>query len=197
MLDDFPNHRFWRENDRDRDIDRLIDCHSEFSCSLVCSSIASIDVQLSLRWGHGLFCSVVELAWLNGLGGYQGRSNWCRDKLDVSWQLTDFRVPRMQLTSSQSPPPLPLRLCLEEFVQISMALIIVMRFRIWNMFSLVYTALTLPMTQNAPPEASQAQAWFVWHHSSKTSGPESAVLINAFYYEGGRIHGTSSADRIS
>eukprot|EP00435_Cladocopium_sp_Y103_P060145 s241_g21.t3 len=36
-----------------------------------------------VEWSHGLFCSVVELAWLNGLGGYMGRSNWCRDKLDV------------------------------------------------------------------------------------------------------------------
>lgn len=40
-----------------------------------------------VEWSHGLFCSVVELAWLNGLGGYQGRSNWCRDKLDVPNQL--------------------------------------------------------------------------------------------------------------
>lgn len=63
-------------------------------------SLVWIAFQLSLRWGHGLFCSVVELAWRNGLGGYQGRSNWCRDKLDVSWQQTDFRVPWMHLTSS-------------------------------------------------------------------------------------------------
>lgn len=36
-----------------------------------------------VEWSHGLFCSVVELAWLNGLGGYMGRCNWCRDKLEV------------------------------------------------------------------------------------------------------------------
>jgi len=34
-----------------------------------------------LEWSHQRFASVVELAWLNGLGGYHGRCNWCRDKL--------------------------------------------------------------------------------------------------------------------
>eukprot|EP00437_Effrenium_voratum_P059883 CAMPEP_0181492032 /NCGR_PEP_ID=MMETSP1110-20121109/50459_1 /TAXON_ID=174948 /ORGANISM="Symbiodinium sp., Strain CCMP421" /LENGTH=431 /DNA_ID=CAMNT_0023619225 /DNA_START=14 /DNA_END=1309 /DNA_ORIENTATION=- len=34
-----------------------------------------------IEWSHQRFVSVVELAWLNGLGGYHGRCNWCRDKL--------------------------------------------------------------------------------------------------------------------
>eukprot|EP00940_MAST-03C_sp_MAST-3C-sp2_P000540 g540.t1 len=33
-----------------------------------------------LEWSHGKFCTVVELAWRNGLGGYKGRSNWVEDK---------------------------------------------------------------------------------------------------------------------
>ena len=46
--------------------------------------------RLSRLWGHGLFCSVVELAWLNGLGGYMGRCNWCRDKLEACAAPQDF-----------------------------------------------------------------------------------------------------------
>ena len=33
-----------------------------------------------LEWDHGKYCSVVELAWRQGLGGYKGRSNWIEDK---------------------------------------------------------------------------------------------------------------------
>lgn len=34
-----------------------------------------------LEWSHGLFTTVTELAWLNGIGGYGVKSNWCEDKL--------------------------------------------------------------------------------------------------------------------
>mmetsp|Transcript_1824 Transcript_1824/g.5369 ORF Transcript_1824/g.5369 Transcript_1824/m.5369 type:complete len:403 (-) Transcript_1824:35-1243(-) len=34
-----------------------------------------------LEWDHGRYTTVVELAWLNGLGGYKGKSNWYADKL--------------------------------------------------------------------------------------------------------------------
>ena len=37
-----------------------------------------------LEWDHGQYCSVVELAWLNGLGGYQGRSNWLEVRIHSS-----------------------------------------------------------------------------------------------------------------
>ena len=37
-----------------------------------------------LEWNHGRHCTVVELAWLNGLGGYGGRSNWCLDLKSVN-----------------------------------------------------------------------------------------------------------------
>ena len=32
-----------------------------------------------LEWEHGLFMSVIELAWLNGLGGYGGKCQWYHD----------------------------------------------------------------------------------------------------------------------
>ena len=35
-----------------------------------------------LEWAHGAFCTVVELATLNGVGGRNGKSNWQEDKLD-------------------------------------------------------------------------------------------------------------------
>jgi len=34
---------------------------------------------LLLEWDHGLYSSVIELAWWNGLGGYGGKSNWVSD----------------------------------------------------------------------------------------------------------------------
>lgn len=33
-----------------------------------------------LEWDHGLYCTVVELAWIGGLGGYGGKCNWFDDK---------------------------------------------------------------------------------------------------------------------
>ena len=36
-----------------------------------------------LEWSHGEFCTVVELATLNGVGGRLGKSNWCDDKLEA------------------------------------------------------------------------------------------------------------------
>lgn len=33
-----------------------------------------------LEWDHQKYCSVVEIGFLNGLGGYKGKSNWVEDK---------------------------------------------------------------------------------------------------------------------
>ncbi|KAL7556949.1 hypothetical protein ACA910_005298 [Epithemia clementina (nom. ined.)] len=33
-----------------------------------------------LEWDHGNYCTVVECAYLNGMGGYNGKSNWCDDR---------------------------------------------------------------------------------------------------------------------
>lgn len=33
-----------------------------------------------LEWEHGEYCTVVESAYLNVMGGYQGKSNWYDDK---------------------------------------------------------------------------------------------------------------------
>lgn len=33
-----------------------------------------------LEWDHQQYCSVVEIGFLNGLGGYKGKSNWVEDK---------------------------------------------------------------------------------------------------------------------
>jgi hypothetical protein len=35
-----------------------------------------------LEWEHGKFCTIVEGAYLNGIGGFKGRSNWYHDKDD-------------------------------------------------------------------------------------------------------------------
>lgn len=37
-----------------------------------------------LEWDHGRFCTVVELATLNGVGGRMGKVNWCADKMEPS-----------------------------------------------------------------------------------------------------------------
>ena len=56
--------------------------------STICSNIFSRNLQLTyhsivlLEWEHGKFCTVVEGAFLNGIGGYKGRSNWYDDKND-------------------------------------------------------------------------------------------------------------------
>jgi len=34
-----------------------------------------------LEWDHGKFGTLIELAWVNGTGGYGGKSNWIEDKL--------------------------------------------------------------------------------------------------------------------
>ncbi|CAE7769394.1 unnamed protein product [Symbiodinium necroappetens] len=39
-------------------------------------------VAVALEWSHGQFSTLVELAWLNGIGGYGGKSNWVADKLE-------------------------------------------------------------------------------------------------------------------
>lgn len=33
-----------------------------------------------LEWEHGTYCTVVEAAYLNGIGGYKGKSNWYDDR---------------------------------------------------------------------------------------------------------------------
>ena len=33
-----------------------------------------------MEWDHGRHITVIELAYYNGLSGYQGRCNWCRDR---------------------------------------------------------------------------------------------------------------------
>ena len=47
-----------------------------------------------LEWDHREYCSVVELAWRQGLGGYKGRSNWIEDKNSPRNQLyvEDFQL---------------------------------------------------------------------------------------------------------
>lgn len=32
-----------------------------------------------LEWDHGKYTTIVELAWLRGLGGFGGNSSWCED----------------------------------------------------------------------------------------------------------------------
>lgn len=36
-----------------------------------------------LEWSHGLHCTIVELATLNGVGGRSGKANWFHDKNDA------------------------------------------------------------------------------------------------------------------
>jgi len=40
-----------------------------------------------IEWSHGAFVTLCELAWLNGCGGYWGKSNWVEDKLETPTQL--------------------------------------------------------------------------------------------------------------
>jgi len=35
-----------------------------------------------LEWSHGLYTTLIELAWRSGLGGYGGKANWVEDKLE-------------------------------------------------------------------------------------------------------------------
>ena len=41
-----------------------------------------------VEWDHGKYTTIFELAWLNGLGGYGGKSNWIDDR--VSAHTFDF-----------------------------------------------------------------------------------------------------------
>jgi len=34
---------------------------------------------LMIEWSHGKYCSIIELAYLNGSAGWGGRSNWHED----------------------------------------------------------------------------------------------------------------------
>ena len=48
-----------------------------------------------LEWEHGNFCTIVEGAYLNGIGGYKGRSNWYDDKNDGVTALYKTMPPEM------------------------------------------------------------------------------------------------------
>jgi len=45
-----------------------------------------------IEWSHGMYTTLCELAFLNGCSGYNGRSNWCLDKLETPTQL-DVAMP--------------------------------------------------------------------------------------------------------
>jgi hypothetical protein len=40
-----------------------------------------------VEWDHGRFATVVELAWIYGCSGYNGRSNWCKDKMETPTEI--------------------------------------------------------------------------------------------------------------
>jgi hypothetical protein len=48
-----------------------------------------------LEWEHGEFGTVVEGAYLNGIGGYKGRSNWYHDKDDGVTELYKAMPPEL------------------------------------------------------------------------------------------------------
>jgi len=48
-----------------------------------------------LEWDHGAFCTVVELATLNGCGGRKGKANWHRDKLQEVTELYSYMPPEL------------------------------------------------------------------------------------------------------
>lgn len=48
-----------------------------------------------LEWDHQEYCTVVELAFLNGMGGYKGKSNWYHDRDAESTQLYEALPPEM------------------------------------------------------------------------------------------------------
>ena len=50
-----------------------------------------------LEWDHGRFCSVVELAWMGGLGGYGGKSNWYEDRDEGRTALYSAMPPELKL----------------------------------------------------------------------------------------------------
>jgi hypothetical protein len=43
-----------------------------------------------LEWDHGNFCTVVEGAYLNGVGGYKGKSNWQEDMAEDKNTLSQY-----------------------------------------------------------------------------------------------------------
>lgn len=48
-----------------------------------------------LEWDHGKFGTVVEGAYLNGIGGYKGKSNWYADKDNGVTELYKAMPPEM------------------------------------------------------------------------------------------------------
>ena len=48
-----------------------------------------------LEWEHRNFCTVLEVAYLNGIGGYKGQSNWYDDKSDAVTSLYKALPPEM------------------------------------------------------------------------------------------------------
>jgi len=58
-----------------------------------------------LEWSHGLYVTLIELAWLNGCGGYGGKSNWCEDKLAsktmISLAMADTMVCPWDMTRAE------------------------------------------------------------------------------------------------
>jgi PPPDE putative peptidase domain. len=48
-----------------------------------------------LEWDHGKYCTVVELAYLGGIGGYNGQANWVEDKLEPCNSLYKCLPPEM------------------------------------------------------------------------------------------------------
>ena len=48
-----------------------------------------------MEWDHGEFGTVVEGAYLNGIGGYKGRSNWYDDKDDPVTELYKSMPPEL------------------------------------------------------------------------------------------------------
>lgn len=50
---------------------------------------------LVVEWSHGKFLTLLELAFLNGLGGYGGKANWVEDKLSPTPVLYSLMGPGM------------------------------------------------------------------------------------------------------
>jgi hypothetical protein len=48
-----------------------------------------------LEWDHGNYCTVAELAFFNGLGGYKGKSNWYHDRDEPITGLYEAFPPEM------------------------------------------------------------------------------------------------------
>ncbi|CAE8613899.1 unnamed protein product [Polarella glacialis] len=50
-----------------------------------------------IEWSHGEYTTLIELAWLNGISGYAGKSNWVPDKLESVTELYQGMSPSMVL----------------------------------------------------------------------------------------------------